>query len=77
MNGYINVGRDNTLLFPECTVLKTAGAFDEGGNFLQVAFGPLSLVEPDTNINNREGPLFDYHLSAALVAPGSSNNEGG
>jgi hypothetical protein len=61
VNCYYNGARNNVDI-PEFTTLQTAGAFDEGGNFIQVAFGPLSLVEPDTNLNNPEGPLFDYHL---------------
>jgi hypothetical protein len=63
VNGYFNVGRDSTLLFAEGTVLQTAGAFDEGGNFIQVSYGPLSLLEPGA-VNNpaNNTTLFDYHL---------------
>jgi len=77
VNGYLNVGRDNTLLFPEFTVLQTAGAFDEGGNFIQVAFGPLSLVQPDTNLANPEGPLFDYHIGGGSAAIDAGGNVAG
>ena len=42
VNPYFNGPRDN-LNIPEFTTLQTAGAFDEGGNFLQVTFGPLTL----------------------------------
>ncbi len=78
VNGYLNGARDN-LNIPEFTTLQTAGAFDEGGNFIQVTFGPLSLVEPDTNPNNNEGPLFDYHLSGGsdAINTGSSSAGGG
>jgi hypothetical protein len=55
-NSYFNVPRDN-LVQNEFKTLQTAAAFDEGGNFIQVAYSPLSLVEPF------EGPLFDYHLA--------------
>ena len=68
VNGYLNGGR-SSLDIGEFTTLDTAGAFDEGGNFIQVSFGPLSLVQPDTNPNNPEGPLFDYHL---VVGQGNS-----
>jgi len=34
VNGYFNGSRGNTLLFTEFTTLQTAGAFDEGGNFI-------------------------------------------
>ena len=67
VNGYFNGARDN-LNIPEFTTLQTAGAFDEGGNFIQVTFGPLSLVEPDTNPNNPEGELYDYHLVTGSFA---------
>ncbi|MEN8178804.1 MAG: hypothetical protein ABFS39_09300 [Pseudomonadota bacterium] len=67
VNAYFNESRDG-FLFPEFKTLATAGAFDEGGNFIQVAFGPLSLVEPDAVVDNPEGPLFDYHLAAGSPA---------
>lgn len=75
VNGYFNGARDN-LNIPEFTTLQTAGAFDEGGNFIQVTFGPLSLLEPgaagDPGTNTT---LLDYHLdvgSAAIDAGGST-----
>ncbi|MCU7933385.1 MAG: hypothetical protein KZQ99_00710 [Candidatus Thiodiazotropha sp. (ex Dulcina madagascariensis)] len=64
VNGYFNTSRESTLVFPEFKVLQTAGAFDEGGNFLQVAYGPLTLVEPGT----AGASLFDYHLDALSPA---------
>ena len=57
VNGYFNGPRNNENI-TEFTTLQTAGAFDEGGNFIQVAFGPLSLIDPDT------GLLLDYHIGA-------------
>ncbi|MET0026521.1 MAG: hypothetical protein ABW101_02695 [Candidatus Thiodiazotropha sp.] len=66
VNGYFNVGRDSVMLFQEPKSLTTAAAFDEGGNFIQVAFGPLSLVQPGTNGPN--DVLFDYHLDGASPA---------
>ncbi|MES9992211.1 MAG: right-handed parallel beta-helix repeat-containing protein [Candidatus Thiodiazotropha sp.] len=73
VNGYFNDGRENTLLFNEPVGLATAAALDEGGNFIQVSYGPLSLVQPDDVVGNAEGPLFDYHLGAGSPAL----NEGG
>jgi len=61
INGYLNGGRGN-LDLGEFTTLQTAGAFDEGGNFIQVDFGPLTLMD----FASQQGqviPLFDYHLS--------------
>lgn len=69
INSVHNVGRNETLLFPESTVLQTAGAFDEGGNFIQVAYGPLSLLEPGAAVNPADNTtLFDYHLSETSAA---------
>ena len=50
VNPYFNGSRDN--LSPP----QTAAAFDEGGNFIQVVFGPLTL----------DG--FDYHITGASAA---------
>ena len=69
---YFNGSRSNVNI-GEFTTLATAAAFDEGGNFIQVQFGPLSLIEPDTNPNNNEGPLYDYHIEA----PSAAINAGG
>jgi hypothetical protein len=70
---YFNGSRSN-LNIGEFTTLGTAAAFDEGGNFIQVLFGPLSLVEPDTNPNNNEGPLYDYHIEAPSAAINAGGN---
>ena len=45
VNPVLNGPRDPTLSIPEFTTLQTAGAFDEGGNFIQVTYGPLTLDE--------------------------------
>jgi hypothetical protein len=76
VNEYLNASRDN-FLFPEFKTLQTAGAFDEGGNFIQVAFGPLSLLELDSNPNNAEGAPFDYHITPASLANGNGGGTGG
>ncbi len=48
--GYFNGERGQTVLLPEVnTSAATAPAFDEGGNFIDVSFGPLI-------------PSGDYHL---------------
>ncbi len=63
---YFNGPRDS-LNIPEFTTLQTAGAFDEGGNFIQVTFGPLTLA------------AGDYHLlqDSPAIDAGSPNNAGG
>jgi hypothetical protein len=65
-------GDTSQIVIPEVTTgLATAPAFDEGGNFIDVRFGPLTLRDPATDA------LFgDYHLlagSPALVR-GNFNN---
>ena len=74
VHGYLNGPRDLTLVFAEGTVLQTAAAFDEGGNFIQVGYGPLSQV--DSASPPPGTVLFDYHIgapSAALDAGTASN----
>ncbi|MCG8055499.1 MAG: hypothetical protein JAY94_07405 [Candidatus Thiodiazotropha endolucinida] len=66
VNGRFNEDR-NALLFPEFKVLQAAGAFDEGGNFLQVNFGPLTLLDIDGNTATADA-LIDYHLEAGSPA---------
>ena len=64
-NSYFNVPRDN-LIQNEFKTLQTAAAFDEGGNFIQVAYAPLSLV--DTHDDPTGLTLFDYHLTGGSPA---------
>jgi hypothetical protein len=60
VNGYFNGARGN-IDIQEFTTIQTAGAFDEGGNFIQVTYGPLSLLDPGT------GALLDYHVGAGAA----------
>jgi hypothetical protein len=57
----------DSLLFPEFKVIQAAGAFDEGGNFLQVSFGPVTLTDAS-------GVLYDYHLDPS---GSQADNQGG
>ncbi len=87
VNGYFNVGRDSVMLFMEPVSLTTAAAFDEGGNFIQVAFGPLSLVQPvcvgaydpvtnycRAQAGGNADVLFDYHLDVGSPAIDAGGN---
>jgi hypothetical protein len=69
---YLNGPRDN-LNLPEFTPLQTAGAFDEGGNFIQVTFGPLTLLD---TADPSPRAMFDYHLQVGSPAinAGSPNS---
>jgi hypothetical protein len=60
VNGYFN-GALGNLDITEFTTLSTAGAFDEGGNFIQVAYSPLSIIDSAT------GDLLDYHVGAGAA----------
>ncbi len=73
VNPVFNEGK-NGLDIVEFTVLQTAGAFDEGGNFIQVAFGPLSVVDTGTDANGLV--QFDYHLGAGSPAIDQGQNVG-
>jgi len=68
---YTNGDTSQVVIREVTTGLAVQPAFDEGGNFIDVRFGPLTLVDPGT------GLLFgDYHLQAgspALVR-GNFNN---
>lgn len=59
---YMNGPRAPTAIPPDATTaLATPAAFDEGGNWIRVAFGPLTLRDPTTL-----AVLGDHH-----IAPGS------
>lgn len=60
---YFN-GARNSVIIPEITTsIQAAPAFDEGGNFIDVRFGPLTTVNPATGL-----PFGDYHLTAGSPA---------
>jgi large repetitive protein len=73
LNPVLNEGKDG-LDIVEFTVLQTAGAFDEGGNFIQIAFGPLSIV--DTSSDTSGLTLYDYHIGALSPAVSKGQNVG-
>jgi hypothetical protein len=43
---YYNGDRDTVIQLNEVTAIVTAAAFDEGGNFIDARFGPLTLLNP-------------------------------
>jgi hypothetical protein len=56
---YVNGDQGQTIQQPELTTsIATAPAFDEGGNFIDVRFGPLT-------------PTGDYHINAGSPARGT------
>jgi hypothetical protein len=64
---------DQPVLLPESTVMQTALTFDEGGNFINVNFSPLTpwdLANPSTLRS-------DYHIQLASVAVNAGANRSG
>jgi len=57
---HFNGNRQGSIEQPEVTsAIQTSAAFDEGGNFIRLRFGPLTLTDPAT------GVLFrNYHLQS-------------
>jgi large repetitive protein len=71
---YVNGSPGQTIVMPETTTsLATAAALDEGGNFIDVRFGPLTLTNA---VATDECPvvgsclLGDYHLQNGSPAEG-------
>jgi len=61
---YFNGDRGQTIILPEVTTpVQVAPAFDEGGNFIDVRFGPLTLINPFTGL-----PYGDYHITSGSPA---------
>lgn len=70
---YVNGSPGQTIVMPETTTsLATAAALDEGGNFIDVRFGPLTLTNavaiPDCPVGTCL--LGDYHLQSGSPAEG-------
>lgn len=56
---YVNGARGVTVANPEVTTaIQAPPAFDEGGNFIRLRFGPLTRHDTSTSF-----PLGDYHLT--------------
>jgi hypothetical protein len=74
--GYVNGGRGNTLKPGEpTTAFGVPAAFDEGGNFIQVRFGPLTPGDSDYHIIP-ESPTVDAGtVSTGLYAPWDYDDE--
>ncbi len=60
---YVNAGRNTTTFFPEGTI-SAPPAFDEGGNFIRLRYGPLT----QTNTEDPTELLGDYHIQGGSPA---------
>lgn len=70
---YVNGSPGQTIVMPETTTsLATAAALDEGGNFIDVRFGPLTLTNAIATPECPVGTclLGDYHLLDGSPAEG-------
>ena len=68
---YFNGDRGQTIIDPERTTAITAApAFDEGGNFIRLRFGPLTLTVPGTVPPTLYG---DYHINTGSSALSAGN----
>jgi hypothetical protein len=79
---YVNGNRESTIALPEATTaIQAPPAFDEGGNFIRLRYGPLSqsCVDADTNgfcdnsapVGPNTGKWIlrgDYHIQAGSPA---------
>lgn len=71
---YFNGHAGVTIIQPETTTAITAPpAFDEGGNFIRVRFGPLTLMRWDP-VQLKLAPWGDYHITAASQAVNAGIN---
>jgi hypothetical protein len=74
VTAYVNGDRGQTIIMPEAgSTIQAQPAFDEGGNFIDVRFGPLSL---NVDVTAAPNSPSDYHISNGSVAidAGLSNN---
>lgn len=56
---YVN-GSNTQIVVPEVTTIVVAAAFDEGGNFIDVHFGPLSPIDPVTGLAFSDTHLMSF-----------------
>jgi hypothetical protein len=66
---YVN-GDRSSVFQPEITSgIQTPAAFDEGGNFIRLKYGPLALYDDATPNDGNPGTLFgDYHIQGGSLA---------
>ncbi len=62
VSSYVNGARNDIIIVEGTTGMNATPAFDEGGNFIRLRFGPLTLTDPSGN------PFGDYHIQGASPA---------
>ncbi len=74
VTAYVNGDRGQTVIMPEAgSTIQAQPAFDEGGNFIDVRFGPLSL---NVDVTAAPNSPSNYHIGSgsAAIDAGLSNN---
>ena len=67
--GYVNGDRSSVLQQEQTTGIQTPAAFDEGGNFIRLKYGPLALYNDQTPNDGAPGDLYgDYHIQGGSPA---------
>ena len=80
VSSYFNGNAKPAPTFPEVTVMQTAATVDEGGNFIEVRFGPLTRWNCPVNANgqptsaNCPNEFGNYHLRTGSPAINAGNN---
>jgi len=67
---YVNAGRNTTTNLPEGTI-SAPPALDEGGNFIRLRYGPLTLVDTVSGLL-----LGDYHIQGGSSALNAGSDAG-
>jgi len=75
---YVNTGNGQTIQQTELTTtIATQPAFDEGGNYIQVSFGPLYLSGDYTVVDGAFTFASNPNLFSAVALSGTSSGGGG
>lgn len=68
MQPYFNGSRGTTVIIPEATTIQAPAALDEGGNFIQLRYGPLGLCYDASPGDGAPGICSDYHINSGSNA---------
>jgi hypothetical protein len=75
VQGYFNGQPGQTIAQPEITTaIQAPPAFDEGGNFIRLHFGPLTMCDDLTLADGNPGLCSNYHIGAGSTAINTGQN---
>jgi hypothetical protein len=69
INPYVNGARSSVFQPEFNTAIQVAPAFDEGGNFINPRFGPLTLIDQDGSPTG----FWNYHLMSGPTSPAGNS----